>query len=134
VGRVEDAIVEFFTARGEGIAAAYLFGSQARGTANAASDIEVAILFSHDRPSGLDSLALDIEDDLRAKLKKPTQLLVLNHAPVDVVHRVLQDGILLVNSNPSLRIRFEVKARNEGLSGYSGPRAWNSAECVAFLA
>jgi len=38
---------------------------------------------------------------------------VLNRAPVDLVHRVLRDGILLLDRDPSGRIRFEVRARNE---------------------
>jgi hypothetical protein len=40
-------------------------------------------------------------------------LLVLNRAPVDLIHRVLRDGILLHDRHPAARIRFEVKARNE---------------------
>ena len=39
--------------------------------------------------------------------------MVLNRAPVDLIHRVLRDGILLKESDPSARIRFEVKARRE---------------------
>ena len=42
----------------------------------------------------------------------PTQVIVLNHAPVDLVHRVLRDGKLLVDRDPSARIAFEVRARN----------------------
>ena len=43
----------------------------------------------------------------------PVQVVALNHAPVDLVHRVLRDGKLLVDRDPSARIRFEVRARNE---------------------
>ena len=41
------------------------------------------------------------------------QIVVLNTAPVDLVHRVLRDGHLLLDRDRGRRIRFEVKARNE---------------------
>jgi hypothetical protein len=37
----------------------------------------------------------------------------LNTAPVSLVHRVLRDGVLVLDRAPSARIRFEVRARNE---------------------
>jgi hypothetical protein len=43
----------------------------------------------------------------------PAQVVILNRAPADLVHRVLRDGKLLVDRNPSVRIAFEVRARNE---------------------
>ena len=47
------------------------------------------------------------------RLRRPVDLLILNQTPVDLIHRVLRDGILIHDRNPSARIRFEVKARNE---------------------
>ena len=47
------------------------------------------------------------------QLGLPVQVVVLNTAPVDLVHRVLRDGRLLIDIDPSARVRFEVKARNE---------------------
>jgi hypothetical protein len=38
---------------------------------------------------------------------------VLNTAPPDLVHRVLRDGVLVLERDASARIRFEVRARNE---------------------
>ena len=40
-------------------------------------------------------------------------LIILNHAPADLVHRVLRDGILVCEPSRSARIRFEVRLRNE---------------------
>jgi len=40
---------------------------------------------------------------------------VLNDAPVDLVHRVLRDGRLVVERDRPARIRFEVRARREFL-------------------
>ena len=36
----------------------------------------------------------------------------MNLAPVDLVHRILRDQSLLLDRDPSARIRFEVDARN----------------------
>jgi uncharacterized protein len=94
------------------VVAAYLFGSVARGTATPTSDVDVAILFVTDPPSTIDGLHLGLESELQRVLGVPTQLVVLNRAPCDLVHRVLRDGVLLVDRDPGARIRFEVDARN----------------------
>jgi predicted nucleotidyltransferase len=99
-------------ASGDAIVAAYLFGSVARGTARATSDVDVAVLFSADPPGTLAGLHLDLEADLERAAGVPVQLVVLNRAPADLVHRVLRDGILILDRDPSRRIRFEVHARN----------------------
>ena len=39
--------------------------------------------------------------------------MVLNHAPLDLAHRVLRDSVLVIEPDPSARVRFEVRARNE---------------------
>ncbi len=112
---IELQLREFLTANAEreGIAAAYLFGSVARGTARPGSDVDVGILYSEEPPRTLKGLGLDLEGDLEDILELPVQLVVLNRAPVDLVIRVLRDGKLLVNRDRSKRVRFEVRARNE---------------------
>ena len=40
------------------------------------------------------------------RLSRPIQLVVLNGAPPDLVHRVLRDGQLLCERDRSARIRF----------------------------
>jgi predicted nucleotidyltransferase len=112
---IEARLRELLTARAEreGIAAAYLFGSVARGTQGPGSDVDVGVLYSEDPPATLDGLGLGLEGDLEDLLGVPVQVVVLNGAPVDLIVRVLRDGKLLVNRDPSKRIRFEVKSRNE---------------------
>lgn len=97
----------------EGVDAAYLFGSVARGEATEGSDVDVAVLLSKDPPPTLEGLRLDLEGDLEQAVGKPVQLVVLNTAPPDLAHRVLRDGKLVLDRDPSARIRFEVRARNE---------------------
>jgi predicted nucleotidyltransferase len=110
---LETALREFVAAAGSEIVAVYLFGSQARGTAGPASDIDLAILYADEPHRSLDGLPLDLEADLERTLGTRVQVIVLNRAPVDLVHRVLRDGKLLLDRDRSRRIRFEVKARNE---------------------
>src|SRR5262245_20663084 len=111
----EERLQAFFAAEGErqGIAAAYLFGSLARGTANDRSDIDVAVLYEGDPPPGLAGLGVRLAGDLEILLGRSVDVVVLNRAPVDLVHRVLRDGHLLLDRNRSRRIAFEVRARDE---------------------
>ncbi len=92
---------------------AYLFGSTARGTRRAGSDVDIGILLAGDPPTTLQGLKLDLEGELERRLDLPVQLVVLNSAPPDLVHRVLRDGILLLDRDPSARIRFETRSRRE---------------------
>jgi uncharacterized protein len=86
--------------------------SQARGTASATSDVDVALLMTN-APKTLGDLQLDVAADLERELGLPVDVVVLNHAPSDLIHRVLRDGELLVENDRSARIRFEVRARND---------------------
>jgi predicted nucleotidyltransferase len=112
---IESQLREFLTANAarEGIAAVYLFGSVARGTARSESDVDVGVLYSEDPSQTLAGLGLDLEAEMEHLLGLPVQLVVLNRASVDLVVRVLRDGKLLVDRDRSKRIRFEVKSRFE---------------------
>jgi uncharacterized protein len=106
---------DFFSAcaDAEGLAAAYLFGSLARGTARPDSDVDVGVLYVDAPPPGLEGLAFHLEADLERLLRRPVHLIVLNRAPVDLTQRVLRDGCLLLDHDRSRRIRFEVRTRQE---------------------
>jgi hypothetical protein len=56
---------------------------------------------------------VNLADALQAALGHRVDLVVLNHASADLVHRVLRDGILVCERNRSARVRFEVRLRNE---------------------
>ena len=103
----------FFARYQQGIACAYLYGSWARGEARQSSDVDVAVLFAEKPPATLDGLGLDLSGALETRLGRPVDLVVLNRAPVDLIHRVLRDGALVYDGDPSARIAFEVKARND---------------------
>jgi uncharacterized protein len=112
---IETRLRQFFATHpgGPEIAAAYLFGSVARGTAGPGSDVDVGILYSEEPPRTLAGLGLDLEDDLEQFLGLPVQVVVMNRAPVDLIVRVLRDGKLLFEGNASKRVRFEVRSRME---------------------
>jgi predicted nucleotidyltransferase len=94
------------------VAAAYLFGSVARGSDNASSDLDVGLLYSQAPAQTLEAQPFQLESELCQQLRRPVQLVVMNEAPVDLVHRILRDGILLFDKDPSRRIAFEVRSRN----------------------
>lgn len=97
----------------ERLLAAYLFGSVARGTDSSGSDVDVGLLL-RTAPSGeLNGLGSKIEGDLERALGRRAQIVVLNNAPPDLVHRVLRDGRLMLDRDRAARIDFEVRARNE---------------------
>jgi predicted nucleotidyltransferase len=95
------------------VVCAYLFGSFARGEAGPQSDVDVGVLFEKLPASRLDAGPLDLEADLERALGRTVQLVVLNSAPADLVHRVLRDGRLVLDRDRGRRIRFEVERRNE---------------------
>lgn len=111
IGAQLEVLRQSLAGAGPGLVCAYLFGSTARGKARAGSDLDVAVLFASDPPHTL--AGLDLADDLSAATGRPVDLVVLNRAPVDLVHRVLRDGLLLLDRDRSARIRFEIRARNE---------------------
>jgi hypothetical protein len=89
----------------------YLFGSQARGTARPGSDVDLG--FWRVTPSGprLEEQPYDYAAQLSLALGKEVELVELNRAPVDLVHRVLRDGNLLLERDRAARIRYETQAR-----------------------
>lgn len=111
--RLERRITQVLTSADDGLLAAYLFGSVARGTDSPSSDVDVGILLRTAPSSELNDLRSALEGDLERALGRTTQVVILNHAPADLVHRVLRDGRLLLERDRVARIRFEVRARNE---------------------
>jgi predicted nucleotidyltransferase len=78
---------------------AYLFGSQARGTAQAGSDVDVAVYIDPatdlDRGFGIDA---EIGADLMSALgRNDIDVVLLNRADPVLYHRVLRDGLRLLS-------------------------------------
>lgn len=94
------------------IAAVYLFGSVATGRVKAGSDVDVGVLYRRPPPATLLGQPYEQEAVLSQRLGRPVQIVVMNTAPPDLIHRILRDGALVIEADPSARIAFEVKARN----------------------
>jgi predicted nucleotidyltransferase len=111
--QLEQRVTEELASADDRLVAAYLFGSVARGTDSSSSDIDVGLLL-RTAPSGeLNDLRFNLEGNLERALGQRTQVVILNNAPPDLVHRVLRDGRLLLDRDRAARIRFEVRARNQ---------------------
>ncbi len=118
MGTVDAAAIEarlkaFFEGDPRGAVAVYLFGSVARGDAGSGSDVDVGILFAAEPPATLGAPQFALEADLERLLGRPVQVVPLNRASADLVHRVLRDGHLVLDRDRAARIRFEVRSRNE---------------------
>jgi predicted nucleotidyltransferase len=106
-------LTTFFEDDPRGAVAVYLFGSVARGEARADSDVDVGILFEQAPPATLDAPQFAIEAALERLLGRAVQVVALNRASPDLVHRVLRDGRIVLDRDRAARIRFEVRKRNE---------------------
>jgi len=112
-GSLEETLRECLRDAPSEVVCAYLFGSLARGEARAGSDVDVAVLYAKAPEARLDAGPLDLEGELERSLGRPVQLVVLNRAPADLVHRVLRDGRIVLDRDRAARLRFEVAKRNE---------------------
>ena len=110
---VEARLKAFFEDDPRGALAVYLYGSVARGQARPDSDVDIGVLFATDPPATLDAPQFAIEAALERLLTSPVQVVALNRASADLVHRVLRDGRLVLDRDRVARIRFEVQSRNE---------------------
>jgi predicted nucleotidyltransferase len=91
---------------------AFLFGSRARGQARNDSDIDVAVLLTDeaaaaDRGRTIRQLAAGLGRVVSSTL---LDIVVLNDAPALLRHRVLRDGIMLMERSSEDRVRFARKA------------------------
>jgi predicted nucleotidyltransferase len=113
---VAQTLAAYFSGTPISLVYAYLFGSFARGEPTASSDIDVAVLFpveSRAPETALLGPATSVRGDLERLLQRPVDLVDLRRAPLDLVHRVLRDGQLLIERDARERVRFEVEKRNE---------------------
>lgn len=105
----------FLEAREE-VLEAYLFGSVAAGSAQAHSDVDVAVYLREPRPPGS---AFGYVADLTAALMHVLQsnrvdIVVLNEAPPLLYHRVLRDGARILTRD----LRATTTREGQALSRY----------------
>jgi predicted nucleotidyltransferase len=95
---------------------AYLFGSTACGSAQAHSDVDVAVFLRDPRPPGS---AFGYSADLTAALMHDlgtnrVDVVILNDAPPLLYHRVLRDGVRILSRD----LRATTTREGQALSRY----------------
>jgi predicted nucleotidyltransferase len=100
------------------IAAAWLFGSAARGELRPDSDIDVGILLRDPQATAADEYLLLAE--LTARLEviaapRPVDVVLLEHQGPVFAHEALIDGLLIVEPDPARRATFEATAVMRGI-------------------
>jgi uncharacterized protein len=99
------------------VMAAFLIGSQARGTAGPLSDVDLAII--HDS-------ALSRRESLELRLSliaaagdalgtSEVDVIPLNRAPALIRHEALRDALILIDRDPQARVEFQVSALRDYL-------------------
>ncbi len=94
---------------------AYLHGSVARRQPLPTSDIDIALVLA-ELPPPYDRLMLEL--DIQAALEDQCQLSnldvrTINHAPLMVQGRIVQEGELVYNQDKDRRVAFEVLTRKK---------------------
>jgi predicted nucleotidyltransferase len=97
----------------EGVVAAMLIGSQARGEAGPLSDVDIAIW--HEPGIEDSKRVLELQLSLmgaasRALGTGEVDVVMLNHAPPLLQQRAIRDAVRLVERDRAQRVRFETRA------------------------
>lgn len=97
---------------GRKVVFAYLFGSQAREDVGPLSDIDIAVYFDEAvNPDERFDLRLEVLGELTDLFQTDdVDLVALNDAPPQLVHRILKDGRLLFSANERTRLALEMRA------------------------
>ncbi|MDQ3725589.1 MAG: nucleotidyltransferase domain-containing protein [Actinomycetota bacterium] len=96
----------------EGVVAAMLIGSQARGEAGPLSDVDIAVWHEPDLDR---DQRWDLQLSLMGAAQKTLQtnevdVVMLNDAPPLLQHRAIRDAVRLVERDRPQRVRFETRA------------------------
>lgn len=118
--------LESYFAGKDEVVLAYLFGSQAKGTANShRSDVDIAVYFKpktgvfeyeesewSDLNYKYDSES-EIQDDLVRITNKEVDLIVLNRAPAYMVASILEEGLMLKEADRNLYLELWLRSSND---------------------
>ncbi|MGH7543458.1 MAG: type VII toxin-antitoxin system MntA family adenylyltransferase antitoxin [Gemmatimonadota bacterium] len=95
------------------VAAAYVYGSVARGEATSLSDIDIALLFSEDAPESLrHDVIVQVASGLaHTAVGKELDVRDIEELPLVVQGRILTEGRLVRSNDDVRRVRFETSTR-----------------------
>ena len=83
----------------------YIFGSFV--TECPFKDIDIGIYISNMGAISPLKLELKIESEIEEVIHCPTDIRIINHAPLSFIYNILKGGILIVDRDKSLRADFE---------------------------
>src|SRR5262245_18342390 len=96
ISSIEKIIIDYFRKQ-EGVIALLLFGSFAKGTATAQSDVDVAVLYRHENlPSQWD--LIDMQETLSGQIALNVHVVCLNRANPIIGMHIYRTGKLLLNN------------------------------------
>ncbi len=91
---------------------AYLFGSYAIDKADEHSDVDIAIFIK--QGYNLFDTKLKVHHKLEISLNKEVDIIVLNSVKnFDLLNDILEDGVVLKDSEDDFRVMFELKKQHE---------------------
>jgi len=96
------------------VSVAYLFGSYAKKTGTADSDIDIAVLLS-ETPKKTLEYYLHLVNELSKILGNEVDLIILNASPPLLKHQVIKHGKIVYSRDEGERITFEARAESEYL-------------------
>ncbi len=102
--------------RHDAVAVAYLFGSQARASTSALSDVDVAVVVDPARAGDRLTLQLELTGAVIDALGcDAVDVVLLDEAPPALAYRVIRDGQLILSRDEALRVRHRIRAVGEYL-------------------
>lgn len=104
-----DALNAYFKSL-RGVVAVILFGSLARGEARSGSDVDLGVLFSHERSKETINLSKLTTDVMNVLNRKDVDVVNLNRAPPLLMHRVVRDGHVLYCADNRTLGEFTIRA------------------------
>ncbi len=111
---VAEKLKNFFEKREE-VQFAIIFGSLAKGTMNALSDIDIAVMidpsFKDTTPYGYNAtLTADLMQELK---RNDVDVVILNKAPIILKHEILRHGKFIHIRDKQARIQFQINTINQ---------------------
>lgn len=110
---IEEIVARYFEGIEKDVVAVYLFGSVARGEERSGSDVDIGVLYRDTPAPTFEAAGFDHAANLAQALGREIDLITMNDAPPELVHRILRDARLVLEKDASRRVAFEVRSRNE---------------------
>lgn len=105
---LEQILIDFFANRAD-VLSVILFGSHAKNQQTAASDVDVAVLFTPENiPSAMTMIQL--QQDLSDVLHQDVDLVALNSATPIFKYQIFKNGKVLTNKNPKFFTKFKIQS------------------------